>query len=232
MINELDMRKLKFIVTPTRSYDPSLNHEMKLAYECWKEVWGKTFHDELNVKEHLFSDNFTRQSELAIIFHGERPLGLCTLNRFDLRLQQDLDDSYFQVWPREVLEELKSHMNIVMSCCNATISYEYRKNNLGVPSIDLLFGMVVRYLKSSVAEGVLGTARVQKKVPEACERTNATFFAKNIPYTIPGATIDLICWKKDLDMSKWDTELLALTEFIWKRSTTIYKSAEGEKYAA
>lgn len=232
MINELDKRRLRMVISPTRFFHPSLAEDMESAYRCWKESWGHAFHKELNVQEQLYSDNFTRQSEVVAIFHGDHPLGLCTLNRFDLSCRQDLDDSYFKVWPGEVLGELRQRMKLVMSCCNATIDFKYRKNHLGFSGIDLLFSLIILYMKSTEIEGILGTARVEKKVPEACQRTAATFFARNVPFTIPDRFIDLICWERELDLNLWDPEMRELAEFIWNRSTKIFHSEEGEKYAA
>lgn len=232
MINELDKRRLRFLVSPTRFFNHAISQDIEKAYQCWRETWGHAFQKEMNQTDHLYSDNFTRQSKVAVIFHGEHPLGVCTLNTFDLRLKQDLDDSYFKVWPDHVLDELKKDMNLVMSCCNASIDFKYRKNQLGFSGIDLLFSMIILYMKSTDIEGILGTARVQKKVPEACQRTAATFYAHNEPYTIPGQFIDLICWKRGLDVELWDPEMRELAEFIWKRSSNIYHSEEGERYAA
>lgn len=232
MINDFDKRKLRFVVSPTRFYPSYLAQDIGRAYLTWKESWGHAFKVELDVKDPLYSDNFTRQSHVAIVFHGDEPMGLCTLNAFDLNQEQALDDSYFKVWPGEILSGLKSHSPHLLSCCNATIAFQYRKNNLGISGIDLLFSMIILYLKSTDYQGILGTARIEKKVPEACARTAATFLAKDVPYTIPGRFIDLVCWRRDLDLNLWDPEMRELSEFIWNRSTKIYRPSEGEKNVA
>jgi hypothetical protein len=233
MLNEIDMRRLRFVVTPIRNNPAEVSQELEKAYKCWKEVWGYAFQKELNVSDPLYSDNFTRQSYLAMILHGEEPFGLCTLNAFNLHHQKDLDDSYFKVWPQSVIGDMRRDMSNIVSCCNASIAFNYRKNQLGISGIDLLFSMIILFMKSTYdIEGIAGTARIEKKVPEACERTGATFFARNVPFSIPGRFIDLVCWKRDLDLNLWDPHMRKAAEYIWKKSTTIYIPQQGERYAA
>lgn len=232
MINELDKRKLRFVISPTRFYPENVGRDIARAYGTWKESWGHAFKVELNVADPLYSDNFSRQSHVAMIFHGDETLGLCTLNAFNLNQEQDLDDSYFKVWPSEIIAGLKREMPHLLSCCNATIGFKYRKNNLGFSGIDLIFTLINLYLRSTSYQGILGTARIEKKVPEACKRTAATILARNVPFTIPGQFIDLVCWRRDLDLNLWNPEMRELSEFIWNRSTYIFQSTEGVQDAA
>lgn len=232
-MNDFDKRKLRFVVMPTRFYPAEAHDDYQKAYNCWKEVWSYTFQEEMNLKETLFSDNFTRHTHLMCLFFGDEPLGVCTSNSFDLSLKQDLDDSYFRVFPPDVMEKLKAESRLAITCCNATIGFEFRKNKLGIPALDLLFGMMIHYLKSTPADVLLGTARLEKGVNKVCYRTEATCLGANVPYTIPGRFIDLIGWYANLDMTKWDPHLLDVTSYVWNKKTTIIKSVDkGERYAA
>ncbi len=233
MMSDFDKRRLRFIVTPTRFYPDSVAQDVVKAYECWKQVWGHAFAEEMNVNEVLHSDHFTRKSHLAVLFHGEVPLGVCTSNVLDLSIPQDRDDSYFKVFPTDIYHQFLVQSPLIITCCNATINFEYRKNRLGLPGLDLLFGMMIRYLKSSPAEMIVGTARLQKGVEKVCYRTAATCLAKDLPYTIPGQRIDLVAWKKELDMSSWSPELLDVTGFVWEHATSVIQPIQkGERYAA
>lgn len=232
-MSDFDKRKLRFVVMPTRFYPPECHDDMSKAYQCWRQVWGHAFQTEMNVKDDLYSDNFTRKSHVACLFFGDEPLGVCTTNVLDLTLAQDLDDSYFKVFPETVMEKLKLESKLVITCCNATINFTFRKNRLGLPGLDLLFGMMIHYLKSTPADVILGTARLEKGVEKVCYRTAATCLASNLPYTIPGQTIDLIGWYRDLDMNTWDPHLLEVTSYVWnKRTSIISPISKGVRHAA
>jgi hypothetical protein len=187
----------------------------------------------MKVHEHLYSDHFTRKTHVAVLFHGDKVLGLCTANILNLHLEQDLDDSYFKVWPETVMNDLRTNANSIMTCCNATLNFEYRQNKIGMPGLDLVFGLLVMYLKSTNVDAILGTPRLEKGVEKSCYRTGAVQLAKNIPYTtIPGQNIDLVCWWKNLDLSKWDPELLEVITYIWNRNTIIHELKTGDAHAA
>lgn len=234
MINDFDKRKLRYVVAPTRFYPQSLSHDMQAAYQSWKEIWSKAFNEEMNIEGPLYSDYFSRQSHVSMLFLGDEVVGLSTLNVLNLNRPQDLDDTYFKVFSPEILSDLRQKADLVMSCCNATIEKKFRKDQLGISALDLLFAMQILYLKSTPYQGITGTARLQRGVEKSCYRLGATPLARNIPYTIPGQSIDLICWYRDINPDTWDPHLREVCEFIWKRSTIIENISypQGNKNAA
>lgn len=234
MISEFNKRQLRFLVVPTRHQDPAYSSDISKAYECWKAVWSKALSEEMNVKERLYSDNFTRQELLAVVFYGDEPLCLATLNSFDLFSQKDLDDSYFKVWPEEVLAKIQTHSNIVMASCHATVNFKFRKGQLGFSGIEFLCAMLVQYLKSTDINTIVCTPRREKRVQEACYRTGAVLHKEDLPYTIEGQRIDLITWHSWIDQDRWDEDIRELTHYVWEHSTKIVKSQsqQGKKHAA
>lgn len=231
---EFNKRKLRFLVIPTRSVDPAYKEDLDKAYECWKAVWSRALSEEMNVKDKLYSDAFTRQELLAVVFHGSEPLCLATLNPYDLTSQKDLDDSYFKVWPEDVLDKIKEHSTLVMASCHATVNFNFRRGQLGFSGIELLCAMLVQYLKSTNIDTILCTPRREKRVQEACYRTGATLHREDLPYTIPGQRIDLITWHSWIDQDRWDPVIREITHYVWENSTTIVQSQpqQGKKNAA
>jgi hypothetical protein len=234
MISEFNKRQLRFLVIPTRDQDPVFKTDLDKAYECWKAVWSKALSEEMNVKDRLYSDNFTRQQLLAVVFYGNEPLCLATLNRYDLNSQKDLDDSYFKVWPSDILEKIKKDSNVVMASCHATVNFQFRKGQLGFSGIEFLCAMLVQYLKSTDINAIVCTPRREKRVQEACYRTGATLHAENLPYTIEGQMIDLITWYRWIDQDRWDSDIRELTHYVWENSTKIILPSpqQGKKNAA
>jgi len=233
-MDDLLKRRLRFLVVPTRHPEEAYAKDIERAYACWKSVWSQALSDEMNVKEKLYSDAFTRQQILAAVFLEDEPLCLATLNPYDLNSEKDRDDSYFKVWPPEVLDKIKQQSPFVMASCHATVNFKFRKGQLGFSGIELLCAMLVQYLKSTNFETILCTPRREKRVQEACYRTGATLQLEDIPYTIDGQRIDLITWHSWIDQDRWDPTIRELTHYVWENSTTIVKRSiqQGKKHAA
>lgn len=229
---EFNKRKLRFLVIPTKSQDPVHKQDLDKAYACWKEVWSKALSEEMNVKDKLYSDAFTRQELVAVVFHGADPLCLATLNPYDLTSERDLDDSYFKVWPENILEQIRAKSPVVFASCHATVNFKFRRGQLGFSGIELLCAMLVQYLKSTDLDTIVCTPRREKRVQEACYRTGATLHLEDIPYTIEGQRIDLITWHSWIDQDRWDPVIREITHYIWENSTTIVKPQQGKKHAA
>lgn len=231
MVNEFDKRRLRFLVAPVRNYNPKLKEDMEKAYLTWKAVWSKAF-PELKEHEYMHSDHYTRKTHVAILFHGDNVVGLATSNVLDLSLQQDLDDSYFKLWPETTMTGLRTDARTVMTCCNATLNFDYRKNKLGTPALEIIFGLLVMYMKSTNIDAMLGTPRLEKEVEKYCYRTGAIPLAKKVPYTVPGRFIDLVCWNRNLNLKDWDPELLEIISYIWNKNSRVEEIKTGERYAA
>jgi hypothetical protein len=234
MISEFNKRQLRFLVVPTRHHEEAYKKDLEQAYACWKAVWSQALANEMNVKEKLHSDSFSRQQILAVVFYGDEPLCLATLNPYDLNSERDLDDTYFKVWPEEVIQKIRKQSPHVMASCHATVNFKFRKGQLGFSGIEFLCAMLVQYLKSTNFETIVCTPRREKRVQEACYRTGATLHQEDLPYTIEGQRIDLITWHSWIDQDRWDPTIRELTHYVWENSTTIVKRSihQGKKHAA
>lgn len=219
MISEFNKRKLRFEVYPTRSAPAVL-------YRCWRSVWVDALTSEMNVKDFLYSDNYSRQSHVAALFHGEEPVGLTTLNWMHLGDDLYLDDSFFKVWPKDAIENLKVEAKTIMTCCNVTLNFKFRQNALGVSAKDLLLALLVQHLKSSSIDAIVAAVRLEKSMEKAAYRTGAFPIYKDLPYTIPGQRVDLVCWHRNLDLNLIRPEIRNLSQDIFS------KSQQGVRYVA
>lgn len=232
---EIDSKKLSFMVFPTRFPKLEYLQEYQKSYQCWRQVWNQALKEEMNVKDDLYSDNFTRQSLVAVLFYDNQPASLLTLNYCDLTDPVSLDDSYFKVWPELAMAKIKKEGCNILISGNLTVNFNFRRGAYGLCWKKLIFSFLVRYLKSSPFDAVLGTPRLEKSVEKACYQTGAHTIHKNLPYTIEGQRIDLISWHRNLDESIIDPEIWSLVNLVWNNSTKIFgtsHSEQGEKNVA
>lgn len=233
MLDEFSLRRLRFLVLPSRFPDEQTVVDLNRAYTCWKEVWSEALKVEMNVKDTLYSDNFSRQSHVAVLFCGQEPVGLTTLNVLNLKSQQDLDDSFFRIWPEAKKVELIQTDSRIMTCCNVTLNFRYRRGALGVSGKDLLLAMLVHFLKSTNVDSILAEVRLEKGMEKASYRTGAECLVRNIPYTIPGQFVDIVRWDRNLDMNLWDPDIRGISSYVWNKSSRVISHVkQGEIYAA
>lgn len=235
---ELDTKKLSFMVFPTRFPEPVYLKEYQQAYQCWRSVWNQALKEEMNVMDDLYSDNFSRQSLVAVLFYDNQPASLVTLNYCDLNDPVSLDDSYFKVWPELAMRKVKKEGSKILISGNLTVNFNFRRKAYGVCWKKLIFSFLVRYLKSSPFDAVLGTPRLERSVEKACYQTGAHSIHKDLPYTIEGQRIDLISWHRNLNVAIIDPEIWSLVNYVWNNSTKIFRTdsaiynEQGEKNVA
>jgi hypothetical protein len=128
------------------------------AYDCWREVWFDAFVELENI-DRLYSDDFTRQDEIAALFYEDTCIGLTGCRFVDLNTSMARDDSYFQSWPAAALDQLAAHGSNVCIGNNMTVRREWR-GRLGGVSIKrvLMLLSIQRFLVSS-ADVLAGTMR-------------------------------------------------------------------------
>ncbi|MBA2404037.1 MAG: hypothetical protein H0V66_04635 [Bdellovibrionales bacterium] len=225
----LDKNKLRFLVIPTRF--PSERHttDYLKAYACWKEVWNNALKQEMNILGDLYSDNFTKQSHVAIIFYENEVACLTTLNYLDLKSPVVLDDSYFKVWPEITRQKIKKEANKVMVSGNLSLNFNFRRGVMGISWKDLMFAFQVRHLKSSSYDAVVAAVRLEKGMERAAYRTGAHALSRDLPYTIEGQRVDIVCWPRNLDVLNIDNQIYALVEHVWKNSWEIVDNDEIKK---
>jgi len=233
--HEVDRSKISLMIFPTRFPQPSYVQEYHKAYGCWRSVWNQALKEEMNVKEDLYSDNYTRQTHVLTVFYEGEVAGLMTLNYINLKDPVAMDDSYFKVWPEFTLMKLKKEARNIIVTGSFTVNFNFRKKFHGVCWKSLICAFLVRYLKSSSFDCAVATPRLEKSVEKICYGTGAHSLHKDLPYTIEGQRIDLVSWHRNLDETIIDSEIWALVNYVWENSSRIIKTSDleqGEKNAA
>lgn len=235
MFKELDKRKLRFLILSNKDIAVHSKTDYQKAYNCWKEVWGHAFKIEMNVPGPLYSDFYTKQSHVAVLFYGDEVACLTTLNHLDLTDQVDLDDSFFKVWPEPTLREIKNEARKIMACCNVTVNFQFRRGTFDLCWKDLMLAFLVHYLKSTSIDAVVAAVRLEKGMEKSAYRTGAHALAKNLPYSIEGQRVDIVCWPRNLDENLIDPKIYNLVKYVFKNSWSIFEEneiAQGVKNVA
>lgn len=183
----------------------------------------------MNVKGDLYSDNFTKQSHVAIIFYENEVACLTTLNYFDLENPVVLNDSYFTVWPEITRQKIKQEAKKVMVSGNLSLNFNFRRGAMGISWKDLMFAFQVRHLKDSSYDAVVAAVRLEKGMEKSAYRTGATALARDLPYSIEGQRVDIVCWKKNLDENKIDQNIYQLVNHVWRNSWEVSDNDTNNK---
>jgi len=237
MNDGLNKNKIRFMILPTRFCPAEYISDYNKAYICWKEVWSKTFTEEMNLTETLYSDNFTRQTHIAVIFYGDEVASLTTLNDLDLLAQTTWDDSYFKVWPEFTKFKLKKKAKRALACTNVTLAKKFRRGALGLSWKDFMISMLVKYLKHSSYDAMISVLRLEKGMDRCAYRTGASPLVRDIPYSIEGRRVDIAFWDKKINEKNLDQKIQNLVNFIWNQATLIISPKDpqfvkGERNAA
>lgn len=108
------------LFAPRRAYAPLLES----AYQLWRDVWQSTW-EEANVATPMYSDEFTRQDEVAVLAHNGSCIAVTCLRWLDLAQASSIEDSYFKHWPREALAKVGGRLVCVGS--NTAIDPSWRR---------------------------------------------------------------------------------------------------------
>jgi hypothetical protein len=158
------------------------------AYRCWSEVWTQTF-AELDDAQGLASDDFTRQDEIAALFHEWECVGTTSLRFVDVSNAIFRDDSYFNVWPHEVLAAASARGPRICIASSFTVSPHWRRAR-GARIRDVLGALAVeRFLKSD-ADALIGTVRNDVGMNAFTYKLGCHALARKL--TLHGVDVDLI----------------------------------------
>jgi hypothetical protein len=127
------------------------------AYECWSSVWKEHLLERDKV-EYLPSDDFTRQDEIGVLFHGWECVGMTFYRWVDLTNPVYADDSYFRVWPRAAIEAACSAGPRLCIGSNLTLAPRWRKA-IGCSVKQLLLALAIERFLRSDSDAMVGQMR-------------------------------------------------------------------------
>ncbi len=160
------------------------------AYRCWTEVWQETF-AELDHRDNVPSDDFTRQHEVGALFHEYECIALTFYRWLDLSSPIYRDDSYFAVWPEEVLDAACAHGAKICVSSNFTIGAPWRRA-AGCSLKDVLGALVVERFLLSEADTLVGTMRADRGMSKLTDRLGFRRLREGVIHH--GVDVDLVAF--------------------------------------
>ncbi len=214
------------------SSEPSTEIERSLyerAYQAWQGIWQKTF-QELEGRQTIFSDDFLKQDEIAVLMYKNEVIGTSCFKWADLRLRAHQNNSYFQPWPQSILDSL-----IKDGCWNVLVgSYfsidpVWRKQATTLPLKDIFFGLVVERFINSNTSVMVGTMRNDKGMENVAYRFGAKPLASNVDFH--NVKVDLVVFLGDKIQTSPLPEVEFAIKYLWKNREE-YGTSSYEKKSA
>lgn len=177
----MNLSSFRLVVLPGSNPAPDLKAHYDRAYAHWDDVWRKTF-VEVENRRTLFSDDFTRQSEILAIFHDLRCVAIVCHRSADLSSPVTRNDSYFQAWPADALEKLGRHGPKILVGSQISVDPDYRGQFDGVSLKNIVSALTIQRLTQIDVDAMPGTMRVDKNTHTLVYECGAVPILKNIMY--------------------------------------------------
>jgi len=134
------------------------DRDLHSVYALWTDVWSRTL-AEIDPNTILVSDKFSSQDEVVSLFIGDDPVAAGTLKVLDLKHDIDRRDSFFEPLPQDFSDRLlRSHARIMVGGY-LTIASSARGFQSGLPTTEVLVGLMVRRFQESGADVLVATMR-------------------------------------------------------------------------
>ncbi len=186
----------------------------RATYNMWISVWRDSYKffgwDPLQV----CSDQWCRQDLILGLYKGDTPIGAVFFDEKNLHLPLFYDDSFFRMWPKELLVEISKWplANKALISTLFTIAPPFRKKVNEVDFKALLHCLAMKQFVKMGNPFMIGTT-VKKSMSEISLTNAAHVLKENVEEK--GLIVDLVYWKR-ADMQKFKfPKLNDQVEAIW-----------------
>jgi hypothetical protein len=163
------------------------------AFELWYRVWLET-RKEVDDKLATPSDSFSRQSEILVLYFGNRPIATCCHRYIDLRHRCSILDSYFSpsIWPDSVKAIVPSLGQTCLLGSHIFIDPDFRKGKSGLPIKNIVCSLSLAHVNGTKPDVFLGMTRIDRGISKVFHDSGAVSLHENVNwYQIP---VDLIAF--------------------------------------
>lgn len=203
---------LRFVALPGINPPPNMKSYYEATYAHWELVWGQTF-KELEGKDKIFSDNFTRQDEVFALFEGELCVAMVCHRYVDLSTVPGRKDSYFEAWPELAMKGLTAHGPRIFLANQISVHPEKRGRSHGVSLKDLLSSFTVWHMRQLDVDAMTGTMRADKNMQNVLYDCGAIPLMKNVIFhNVP---VDLLAFHPQVRPVTIQPDIEKMIETLW-----------------
>lgn len=209
-------KKIEVKVLPGRNPSKEQQPFYDAAYTLWEKEWSY-FWKSLAGKNRICSDAFRKQDEVVAVFYENECIALSLYTEFDLQIEADRKDNYFQsVWIPEAHEKLAEKFPKVLAGSHITTLKSWRRNAKGFSIKDLLMAFLILRFKETDNPVMIGAMRNNKGVNELAYRFGAERFmvVYNDEMTLD---LDLVVFPKDNCHLSKDPQIQRIATDAWNR---------------
>lgn len=165
------------------------------AFEFWLKTWRDSYKF-FGWTESVYSDQWTRQDSVLTLFHGSEPIGSIFFKEHDLSRPFAHADTYFRMWPEEVMRELARAPDAGTTLVSSwfTLHPEWRKARQGIDAKFLLGGVGLQKFFSSPQQTLLGTMVTMSGMHTLTYELGAKTLVPALKEK--NLEVDLVRWKK------------------------------------
>ena len=224
--------RFQYVVFNPRTRLNAAEYYLHASYSLWNEVWSQAL-EELEGVSTVASDDFTRHDEIHAVFDGDRAVGSISFSTVDLSKVMWKRDSYFKVWPADVLERLAKVYpgRAVNLGCYFTLAPEWRRDAGGFSMKRLMMALAVEQFLHSRSQGMVGTMRVNRGMHTICYELGAEPLAKNVEQH--GVGVDLLIYdRRRIEEEFLNAPYMPEAREIYKRVLNFESAPLLEKRAA
>lgn len=177
-----------YILNGKKKLNPRELHRVyDLSFKLWHETWDKTYREDFNSLRRLFSDEFTRQDDILVLFYKGECAALSFFTDVNMNDEAAQKDSYFKSWPIEAIEKLCSKGSNLVICTQFTVNEKFRQQTLSTSSgfmswKVLLSGMIAKYYMASEKDAMSGILRITKGMDKLTYTYGATPIIERTEY--------------------------------------------------
>ena len=223
----MEANNFQFMLLPAKNPSPPFHSYHAKTYLFWRRVWEHTFKTVCGT-EQLYSDDFIRQDEAAVIARGETVVGIFMFSWLNLNIKAHGDHSYFKSFPDPVLQRLREHKQI-MTMGYLSVDSSLRKTSSQPTSISaLLLGLANRRFLDSDATALIAYTRNDRKTNELCYAHGAVPLVKN--NVVHNIGSDIVLSRRENVIEHHDPAIAAEIKRLW-RERIDYRIGVDSKYS-
>ncbi len=216
--NDFRVNDLYCIAFSPKKHETISTQLYTATYNMWLEVWKNSYKFFGWDPSKVYSDQWCRQDLILGLYKNDKPIGAAFFDEKNLRLPLFYNDSFFRMWPKELLDKISRWPNSekALICTLFTIAPEYRKKNSEFDYKGLLHGLCLKQFVKMGNPFMIGTT-VKSSMSEISKVHAAHLLLENVDEN--GLIVDLLYWKRE-DMLNFSFPQINLSvNTVWENQS-------------